>query len=239
MHIPRSSAFPTVAGLILAGALTGALAGPALAAGTTTAQPHADGAAATAKAADPSTSKAGGSPKAESPKDTDKASGEKASSDSKADPKGAASSTVSSAGSVDLSAVPEESVISVDELYEMLGGEELDKAAKVAAAREGTVVLDDELAVIDIRSLAIFSDLHVPGAKCVPAGRVFEIRLREVPNDKTVILIDEDGSRLVETWQTLLDHDYDPEKILVVEGGTDAWFAAEYPTEVTPIRLGC
>lgn len=238
MHIPRSSAFPTVAGLILAGALTGALAGPALAAGTTTAQPHADGAA-TTKTADPSMSKTGGSPKAESPKDTDKASGEKASSDSKADPKGAASSTVSSAGSVDLSTVPEESLISVDELYEMLGGEELDKAAKAAAAREGTVVLDDELAVIDILSLAIFSDLHVPGAKSVPAGRVFEIRLREVPKDKTVILIDKDGSRLVETWQTLLDHDYDPEKILVVEGGTDAWFAAEYPTEVTPIRLGC
>lgn len=238
MHIPRSSAFPTVAGLILAGALTRALAGPALAAGTTTAQPHADGAA-TTKTADPSMSKAGGSPKAESPKDTDKASGKKASSDSKADPKGAASSTVSSAGSVDLSTVPEESLISVDELYEMLGGEELDKAAKAAAAREGTVVLDDELAVIDIRSLAIFSDLHAPGAKWVPAGRVFEIRLREVPKDKTVILIDKDGSRLVETWQTLLDHDYNPEKILVVEGGTDAWFAAEYPTEVTPIRLGC
>lgn len=143
------------------------------------------------------------------------------------------------AASVDLSVIPEDNVITVDDLYEMLGGPELDKAAKEAVAKETNPAPPEGLAVIDIRSLATYSKLHVPGAVCVPAGRVFEIRLREVPRDKTVVLIDTDGSRLVETWETLLANDYDPDNILVVAGGTDAWFAAAYPTVVSPLRLGC
>ena len=141
--------------------------------------------------------------------------------------------------SVDLSAIPKDTVITVDDLYEMLGGAKLDKIAKEAAAKEANPAPPENLAIVDIRNLATYSKLHVQGAICVPAGKVFEIRLREVPRDKTVILIDKDGSRLVETWETLIANDYDPEKILVVEGGTDAWFAAEYPTVVSPLRQDC
>lgn len=109
-----------------------------------------------------------------------------------------------------------------------------------AKAREASVELaGDAPAVIDIRSLADFSELHVPGASCVPAGRIFEIRMREVPRDRQIVLIDKDGSRLVETRQALIDNGYDLDDILVVSGGFDAWVAAGYPTEAALLRLGC
>ncbi len=227
--------FRTVAGLVIAGALAGTLAVPALAATSTNVGSPSDSTA---------TSTKGGT--ASGAKDTEGTSSQGSSAKAN-DPESKADKTDSSstknggdkAGDIDLSPIPEEAILSVDELYEMLGGEELDKAARAAKGKGASTGLSGDISVIDVRSLAIFSELHVPGAKCVPAGRVFEIRMREVPRDETVILIDEDGSRLVETWQALVDNDYDPEKILVVEGGFDAWIEADYPAEETPIRLGC
>lgn len=100
-------------------------------------------------------------------------------------------------------------------------------------------LIEGGFALIDIRSLADFSTLHIPGASCLPAGRVFEIRVREVPDDQNVVLVGQDGSRLAETWQTLMDNGYDPERVWVVEDGMDAWFEAGYPTIETPMRSTC
>lgn len=119
--------------------------------------------------------------------------------------------------------VPEDKILSVDELYEIY---------------EANPTMKD-LLIIDIRSMAKFSELNIPESKCLPAGRVFEIRMREVPRDKDVILIDADGSRLGEAYQMLMDNDYDPELIRVVEGGFGEWVEKDYPAAPTPMRMGC
>lgn len=158
-----------------------------------------------------------------------------------------------------LADIPSENVISAQELYELVEGVASQDAetpgrpgstkgnatgptGSTGSSPSKTSVTnpeEDAVAIIDIRSLAVFSEKHIPGAKCVPAGKVFSIRMREVPRDQTVVLIDADGSRVAEAWQMLMDNDYDPTRVLVVLDGMDAWFAADYPTLATPIRLGC
>ena len=90
-----------------------------------------------------------------------------------------------------------------------------------------------EFTIIDVRSIAKYDAGHVP------AGRIFEIRMREVPRDKDVVLIDADGSRVAEAWQTLVDSDYDPERIKAVSDGYEAWVDTGLPTEVSTARMWC
>ncbi len=122
-----------------------------------------------------------------------------------------------------LADIPKDQVITVEDLVEL---REKDRTYK------GFVI-------IDVRSLTKYDAGHVPGSLCVPAGRIFEIRMREVPRDKDVVLIDADGSRVAETWQTLVDNGYDPERIKVVSDGMDAWFAADLPIEISTARMWC
>lgn len=96
-----------------------------------------------------------------------------------------------------------------------------------------------EFTIIDVRSIAKYDAGHIPGAFCVPAGRIFEIRMREAPRDKDVVLIDTDGLRVAEAWQTLVDNDYDPERIKVISDGYEAWVDAGLPTEVSTARMWC
>lgn len=150
---------------------------------------------------------------------------------------------------LDLDIIPSSQIITAKQLHalpkmdEGESGEDEDGPAD-AAPSENTEPGEDSkqedgFALIDIRSLADFSTLHIPGASCLPAGRVFEIRVREVPDDQNVVLVGQDGSRLAETWQTLMDNGYDPECVWVVEDGMDAWFEAGYPTIETPMRSTC
>ena len=122
-----------------------------------------------------------------------------------------------------LADLPEEQVITAADLEELC---EKDRRFK-------------EFTIIDVRSIAKYDAGHIPGAFCVPAGRVFEIRMREAPRDKDVVLIDADGLRVAEAWQTLVDNDYDPERIKVISDGYEAWVDAGLPTEVSTARMWC
>ena len=167
-----------------------------------------------------------------------------ASSQESATSKESNAASASSQEDAALEAIPAENIITAEDLYTLVeegavSSDTQPSSAKSSSQQKASEAEDDSIAIIDIRSLAIFSEMHIPGATCVPAGKVFSIRMREVPRDQTVVLIDADGSRVAEAWQMLVDKDYDPSKILVVSDGMDAWFAADYPALATPIRLGC
>lgn len=119
--------------------------------------------------------------------------------------------------------IPLEQVISVDDLVEICKNDRTFK----------------DFVIIDVRSLAKYDAGHIPGSFCVSAGRILEIRMREIPRDKDVVLIDIDGSRVAEVWQTLVDNDYDPDRIKVVQDGMNAWVAADLPTEKSTARMYC
>lgn len=119
--------------------------------------------------------------------------------------------------------IPQDQVISVDDLVEICKNDRTFKG----------------FVIIDVRSLAKYDAGHIPGSFCVSAGRILEIRMREIPRDKDVVLIDIDGSRVAEVWQTLVDNDYDPDRIKVVQDGMNAWVAADLPTEKSTARMYC
>lgn len=90
--------------------------------------------------------------------------------------------------------------------------------------------------VLDVRPVSKFARASIEGSKNIPAGRMVEIRMDEVPLDEPVYVIDEGGERIAETYFTLLDSGYDAEMLFVVEGGMDAWQAAGYETVAGAIK---
>ena len=115
-------------------------------------------------------------------------------------------------GAATASAIPENAVISVDDLHSMLDA-------------------GDDVTVVDVRSRAGYTSMMIPGSKNLPAGQQFELRLREVPTDKPVVLIGSDTTDLAPEYNVLLQNGFSPDSIRVVEGGVQAWVKAGYPTE--------
>lgn len=109
-------------------------------------------------------------------------------------------------------AIPESAIISVDDLHSMLEAGE-------------------DVTVVDVRSRAGFTSMAISGSKNLPAGQQFELRLREVPADKPVVLIGSDASDLSPEYNVLLENGFGADSIRVVEGGVQAWSRAGYPTE--------
>ncbi|MCI8467965.1 MAG: rhodanese-like domain-containing protein [Eggerthellaceae bacterium] len=108
--------------------------------------------------------------------------------------------------------VPEEALISVQDLKGMMD------------AGEG-------LTLVDVRSRAAYTRSFIPGSVNIPGGAQFELRLREVPHEGLVVLIGAVGTDLAPSYQTLVDNDYDPASIRAVEGGVQAWGDAGYPLD--------
>lgn len=92
--------------------------------------------------------------------------------------------------------------------------------------------------VVDIRAPGVYSGAFIEGPKNIPAGRQFDIRIDEIPHDKTVVLISGGTLRIAEARATLLDADYSADSILVVEDGIEGWRSAGLPTSERQ-SLGC
>ena len=120
--------------------------------------------------------------------------------------------------------IPEDALISVDDLYELFD------AGKLKSR---------EVCVIDIRSHRDFQNQLIEGSRNIPAGRQIEIRMSEIPQDKEVILVAlKNSNRLAETWFTLIANGYYEELVKVLDGGVKAWADAGYPT-LEDQFLGC
>lgn len=86
----------------------------------------------------------------------------------------------------------------------------------------------EECFVMDIRVLSAYDSVHIEGAISMPES-VIGIRIREVPADKTVMIVSQKNELLDDAYQTLVDNGIDPANIKVIEGGMDSWAAADLP----------
>ena len=191
--------------------------------GTGTKAASAQGAAGKAAAgsahAGDATAAGGTAAKSDSAAKGSKASSKDASADSSAD-----NTSTKSNKARKFKEIPEDALISVDDLYELFD------AGKLKSR---------EVCVIDIRSHRDFQNQLIEGSRNIPAGRQIEIRMSEIPQDKEVILVAlKNSNRLAETWFTLIANGYDEELVKVLDGGVKAWADAGYPT-LEDQFLGC
>ncbi len=183
------------------------------------AQGDAGKAAAGSAHADDATAAGGTAAKSDSAAKGANASSKDASADSSAD-----NTSAKSNKSRKFKEIPEDALISVDDLYELFD------AGKLKSR---------EVCVIDIRSHRDFQNQLIEGSRNIPAGRQIEIRMSEIPQDKEVILVAlKNSNRLAETWFTLIANGYDEELVKVLDGGVKAWADAGYPT-LEDQFLGC
>lgn len=133
---------------------------------------------------------------------------------------GAASAADSKKNSdLDFSSIPQQYVVTVQQLKTMLDSGETPF-------------------VLDVRSIGEYTEYYIFGSRNIPAGRQIDMRFDEIPSDRTVVIVSENEERVAEVRQTLIDVGYDPEKLLAVEGGMTAWRDEGYPFEHTE-DLGC
>ena len=183
------------------------------------AQGAAGKAAAGSAHADDATAAGGTAAKSDSAAKGSNASAKDASADSSAD-----NTSTKSNKARKFKEIPEDALISVDDLYELFD------AGKLKSR---------EVCVIDIRSHRDFQNQLIEGSRNIPAGRQIEIRMSEIPQDKEVILVAlKNSNRLAETWFTLIANGYDEELVKVLDGGVKAWADAGYPT-LEDQFLGC
>ncbi len=95
-----------------------------------------------------------------------------------------------------------------------------------------------EVAVIDIRSRANYNLYNIEGSKNIPAGNQFIARMDEVPRTGLIVLVTTGEDRIAETYELLMEANYDQDSVRVLRGGIDAWSVAGYPL-VTDLRVGC
>jgi rhodanese-related sulfurtransferase len=79
--------------------------------------------------------------------------------------------------------------------------------------------------LIDVREDDEYRGGHAPDAQLIPLGQV-ESRIGELPTDHTVYVICASGRRSAQAAETMRQHGIDA---VSVEGGTQAWAAADFP----------
>lgn len=85
-----------------------------------------------------------------------------------------------------------------------------------------------ECFVMDIRVLSAYDSVHIDGAISMPKSTI-DIRIREVPTDKTVMIVAQQEEGTAEARQILIDNGIDPASILIIQGGMDSWAANDLP----------
>jgi rhodanese-related sulfurtransferase len=85
-----------------------------------------------------------------------------------------------------------------------------------------------DVRVVDIRMPFDYAGDRIPGSLNLPNNAI-RVRKAEVPDDKEVIFVSEDGERSLETCRIASSLGFP--KVLNLEGGFDAWLAAGLPTE--------
>ena len=108
--------------------------------------------------------------------------------------------------------------ISCDELKELM--------------ESGDMESDDApVFIMDTRVFSAYGDLHIDHAVSLPAS-VIEVRIREIPTDKPVVVYAQNEERIDEVIKTLEDNGIDISQVKVLEGGLDAWAVEDYPMVV-------
>ena len=82
--------------------------------------------------------------------------------------------------------------------------------------------------LLDVREQSEWDDFHAPQATLIPLGELAS-RVDEVPRDQDIVGICNSGNRSQQGRDILLDAGF--ENVTSVDGGSQAWRAAGYPTE--------
>ncbi len=88
--------------------------------------------------------------------------------------------------------------------------------------------------LLDVREPEEIEMARVPGGICIPLQSIPE-RLNEIPKGDTLYVICAVGGRSWTAAEFLRSHNIDA---VNVAGGTNAWVAAEFPTESGPLDGG-
>ena len=82
--------------------------------------------------------------------------------------------------------------------------------------------------LLDVREQSEWDDFHAVGATLIPLGQLAS-RVDEVPRDQDIVVICNSGNRSQEGRDILLDAGF--KNVTSVDGGSQAWRTAGYPTE--------
>ena len=86
----------------------------------------------------------------------------------------------------------------------------------------------EDIQLIDVRPPFDYFGGRVPGSLNLPASSITS-RAGQIPLDRTLVLICDDGLKSPEAGREAIKAGFT--KVLFLEGGFDAWLAADLPTE--------
>ncbi|GAB4453556.1 MAG: hypothetical protein OHK0036_16480 [Bacteroidia bacterium] len=86
--------------------------------------------------------------------------------------------------------------------------------------------------LVDVREKKEISKLtyDVPNIINIPLSE-FEERYTEIPKDKEVVMVCHGGGRSLRAAGFLINHGYDPEKVVNMQGGIIRWVQKGFPTK--------
>ena len=109
-------------------------------------------------------------------------------------------------------------------------------AGNMTNPTELKALIDDGSCIVyDTRTYLEYAAGSIPGARNIPF-RFVQRRQAELPRDKTVAYISTDDHELSQLYGLLLGLGFDPARILMLEGGVDAWLAAGFELEEYEIK---
>lgn len=82
--------------------------------------------------------------------------------------------------------------------------------------------------LIDVRTPAEFKSGHIAGAKNIPLDTL-AAKMNDIPQDKTVVIVCQSGSRSANATRQLIAAGYD--KVLNLSGGTLRWRMSGNPVK--------
>jgi rhodanese-related sulfurtransferase len=97
------------------------------------------------------------------------------------------------------------------------------------AALQARLATDERVVLLDLRSAGNFATAHIPGARWLSRGRLdLQIEQEALHKDLMVVLYCRKGTESTLSTPTLRNLGY--QKVLVLQGGFEAWKSAGFPT---------
>ena len=92
--------------------------------------------------------------------------------------------------------------------------------------------------LVDVREKAEVSDLAFDVANCINIPlSAFEERFHEVPKDQDVVMVCKGGGRSLRAAGFLINHGYDPNKVVNMQHGIIRWAQKGFPTKGDVVSL--
>jgi len=85
--------------------------------------------------------------------------------------------------------------------------------------------------ILDVRQPEEWNEYHVPGSTLIPLGEL-ETRAKELPRDKTIVVVCRSGNRSATGRDILLKAGFP--QVTSLAGGLSQWKAAGHPTVTGP-----